>query len=63
MGDGKGEALRSAPLKALLHQREAVFPAEQTDITQKMKGHLHILINNTSDLQSASSFLHQETKI
>lgn len=45
VGNGKGEALWSAQLKALLHKREAMLPAEQTDVTQQMERYLHILVN------------------
>lgn len=45
VGDGEGEALWSAQLEALLHEREAVLPAEQTDVTQQMQRHLHVLVN------------------
>lgn len=44
VGDGEGEALRSARLEALLHQREAVLPAEQTDVTQQVQRHLDVLV-------------------
>ena len=46
VGDGEGEALRSARLEALLHQGEAVLPAEQTDVTQQMQRHLHVLVDD-----------------
>lgn len=43
MCDGEGESIRSAELKAVLHQREAVLPAEHTHISQQVQRNLHIL--------------------
>ncbi len=45
VSDGEGEALRGARLEALLHQGEAVLPTEQTDVTQQMQRHLHVLVH------------------
>lgn len=43
VGDGERQALWRAPLEALLHEGEAVLPAEQTDVPQQVKRHLHVL--------------------
>lgn len=47
VGDGEGEALRSARLEALLHQRQAVLPAEQADVSQQVQGNLHVLLDRS----------------
>lgn len=44
VGNGEGEALWGSQLKALLHQREAVLPAEQADVSQQMQRNLHVLV-------------------
>lgn len=43
MCDGEGESVRSAELKAVLHQREAVLPTEHTHISQQVQRDLHVL--------------------
>lgn len=43
MCDGEGERVRSAELKAVLHQREAVLPAEHTHVSQQVQRNLHVL--------------------
>lgn len=55
VGDREGEALWSAQLEALLHKREALLPAEQTDVTQQMQRHLHILVNKKKQQQKSFS--------
>lgn len=57
--DGEGEALRGARLEALLHQGEAVLPAEQTDVAQQMQRHLHVLVNTGGEDKDSAHRAHR----
>lgn len=48
VGDGEREALWSARLEALLHQGEAVLPAEQADVSQQVQGNFHVLVDRSN---------------
>lgn len=51
VGNREREALWGSRLKALLHQRESMFPTEEADISQQMQWNLHILRNQTHKTQ------------
>lgn len=52
VGNGEGQALWRAWLKAVLHERQTVLATEQANIAQQVQGDLHILENGKITLAS-----------
>lgn len=57
MCDGERESIRSAKLKAVLHQREAVLPAEHTHVSQQVQRNLHILRQTHTHVRPCNNHL------